>query len=140
MDVRIFQETDTDAVVALWRECGLVKPWNDPHRDIARKLPVNRELFLVGLVDGKPVASVMGGYDGHRGWINYLAVTPSQRHQGFGRKMMQAVEARISALGCPKINLQIRMTNRDAIAFYERLGYRNDDVIGLGKRIESDES
>ena len=77
MDIRPFREADEAQVVALWQACGLTRPWNDPHRDIARKLAVQRELFLVGEEGGRIVASVMAGYEGHRGWVNYLAWTPA---------------------------------------------------------------
>ncbi len=136
--IRAFRENDRDEVITLWRDCGLVVPQNDPARDIARKLKVNRELFLVGTEGGDIVATVMGGYEGHRGWINYLAVKPSARRRGYGEAMMRAVENDIEALGCPKINLQVRSSNADVIAFYEAIGYRQDDVVGLGKRLEHD--
>jgi len=138
MEIREFDERDRAGVISLWRECALVVPHNDPAKDIDRKLKVDRDLFLVGVVDGCIVATVMGGYEGHRGWINYLAVSPSRRREGLGQRMMQAVEARIRARGCPKINLQIRAKNAGVIAFYQAIGYDRDDVINLGKRLESD--
>lgn len=136
--IRPFQPSDESAVLALWNECELVRPQNDPRKDIQRKLQVNPELFLVGLHEDKIVASVMAGYEGHRGWINYLAVSPSQRRTGFGRAMMAAAEERLRALGCPKINLQVRTTNRDVIAFYQAIGFVTDEVVSLGKRLEYD--
>ena len=96
-------------------------------------------LFLVGTVDDTVIAAVMGGYDGHRGWVNYLAVAPDRRGEGHGRALMAAVERRLVALGCPKINLQVRDTNADVLAFYERLGYVVDAAVSMGKRLESDE-
>lgn len=138
LSIRAFREQDQDEVIALWRECGLVVPHNDPAKDIARKLRVGRELFLVGTERGGIVATVMGGYEGHRGWINYLAVKPAARRRGYGEAMMQAVEGRIEALGCPKINLQVRSSNAQVIAFYEAIGYGRDDVVGLGRRLEQD--
>lgn len=108
MKIRAFIREDESAVVALWRQCGLTRPWNDPHKDIARKLAVQPELFLVGVVDGAVVASVMAGYEGHRGWVNYLAVAPASRGQGFGRVLMQHVEKELLARGCPKVNLLVR--------------------------------
>lgn len=141
--IRPFMEKDREGVIALWRECGLVVPWNDPSRDIDRKLLVDPDLFLVGLYgDDSPgggiVAAVMGGYEGHRGWINYLAVTPAHRSRGYGRMMMEAVEKRIAEKGCPKINLQVRNSNLAVIHFYEHLGYSSDNVIGFGKRLVED--
>jgi ribosomal protein S18 acetylase RimI-like enzyme len=138
MEIRSFQPGDEAAIVALWHSCGLTRPWNDPHKDIQRKLQVHPELFLVGTVEGKVVASVMVGYDGHRGWINYLAVDPAVRRQGLGRTIMAEAENRLRALGCPKINLQVRTNNTEAIEFYKRIGYNLDDVVSFGKRLEHD--
>ena len=138
--IRGFEPSDTDAVVALWRACDLTRPWNDPHKDIARKVAVADGLFLVGTVDGEVVGGVMGGYDGHRGWINYLAVAPDRRGAGHGRALMAEVERRLLALGCPKINLQVRDTNTAVLEFYERLGYAVDAAVSMGKRLESDDA
>lgn len=138
MDIRAFAEADEAAVIALWRACGLTRPWNDPGRDIARKLAVQRDLFLVGEAGGELVASAMAGWDGHRGWVNYLAVAPARRGQGLGRQLMQLIEARLRAQGCPKLNLQVRSSNTGVIAFYQRLGYRQDDALSLGKRLIED--
>lgn len=138
MIIRPFRPADEEAVVALWRACGLLRPQNDPHKDIARKLRVNPEWFLVGEVDGRIVAAVMAGYEGHRGWINYLAVDPAQRRAGFGRQLMAEAERVLRAAGCPKINLQVRPDNREVIAFYERIGFAVEGAISLGKRLEKD--
>jgi len=100
---------------------------------------VNPELFLVGLEDGQIVATVMAGYEGHRGWINYLAVSPEHRRKGFGRAMMAEAEQRLRQLNCPKISLQVRVSNREAVEFYRRLGYGVDEVTSLGKRLERDD-
>lgn len=139
MDVREYRAGDETQVVGLWRACALLVAHNDPHRDIRRKLAVDPELFLVGVEQGRVVATVMGGYEGHRGWINYLAVDPRRRGAGLGRAMMQAVEARIRARGCAKINLQVRAGNDAVMAFYAALGYREDPVRSLGKRLVEDQ-
>ncbi|PIE01006.1 MAG: GNAT family acetyltransferase [Thiothrix nivea] len=138
MKIRAYEEQDQSAVIALWRECGLVVPHNDPAKDIARKLQVDRDLFLVGVSQHNIIATVMGGYEGHRGWINYLAVKPGEQRKGYGQQIMQAVETALRAKGCPKINLQVRNSNQAVIAFYNALGYSDDRVIGLGKRLEQD--
>jgi ribosomal protein S18 acetylase RimI-like enzyme len=138
MKTRPFDKGDQQAVIALWKDCGLVVPWNDPVKDIDRKLKVDPELFLVGEHTGEIVASVMGGYDGHRGWINYLAVSPRHQRKGYGRLIMEAVELAIRQKGCPKINLQIRGSNTDIASFYQAVGYDIENVIGLGKRLEPD--
>ena len=133
--IRAFEVGDEAAVVALWRACGLTRPWNDPHRDIARKLTTQPELFLVGCVDGTLVATAMAGYDGHRGWVNYLAVAPSQRQLAIGRRLMAEAERLLAERGCPKLNLQVRSANAEVLEFYRRLGYQQDDVVSLGKRL-----
>lgn len=138
MNIREFRTTDANAVIKLWTTCGLVVPWNDPHKDIARKLQVDPDLFLVGERDGEIIATVMGGYEGHRGWINYLAVSPECQKQGLGRQIMNHVEMRLVKRGCPKINLQVRELNHAVISFYQALGYGNDNVVSLGKRLERD--
>lgn len=136
---RPFVETDEPAVIELWGRCDLLRPWNDPSRDIRRKLSVQRELFLVGELNGRIVCTAMAGYDGHRGWVNYLAVDPNVRRGGLGRWMMAEVETRLRSLGCPKINLQVRAENKAAVAFYERLGFKQDQALSFGKRLESDD-
>jgi len=136
--IRPYRESDEAAVIALWQACDLVRPWNNPHSDIARKLQVNREWFLVAERDGRVVGTVMAGYDGHRGWINYLAVEPAARRGGIGRALMEAAVQRLRAAGCPKLNLQVRSTNAAVIAFYRRLGFAVDDVVSLGRRLETD--
>ena len=139
MRIRAFEEGDTDSVVALWRLCGLTRPWNDPHTDIARKLAVQRELFLVGVDNvGAPVATVMGGYEGHRGWVNYLAVHPDARGAGRARALMDEIERLLRDRGCPKVNLQVRTDNTEALAFYTAIGYGRDDAVSLGKRLVTD--
>lgn len=138
MNVRPYQIEDEESLIALWQSCGLVVPHNDPKRDIERKLQVNPELFLVGEFDGQIIASCMAGYEGHRGWINYLAVHPDHQRQGFAREIMQHAESLLRKAGCPKINLQVRSTNAAVIAFYERLGFHTDAVVSMGKRLEHD--
>ena len=138
MKIRPFDEDDRQAIVALWSDCGLVVPWNDPNKDIDRKLTKDRDLFLVAELGQRIVASVMGGYEGHRGWINYLAVCPQHQRQGLGRQMMAAIESALNDRGCPKINLQVRSSNQQVVDFYLALGYKMDDVVSLGKRLQED--
>lgn len=137
--IRSFTLADSEAVISIWEACDLTVPWNDPHKDIARKMKVNPELFLVAVVDGRIVGTVMGGYEGHRGWINYLAVAPTSQRQGIGAALMEDIEARLLAMGCPKINLQVRTKNRAVIQFYGNIGYHIDDVVSLGKRLIPDD-
>jgi ribosomal protein S18 acetylase RimI-like enzyme len=136
--IRAFVVADTEPVVALWRSAGLVVPWNDPYRDIERKLTVQPELFLVGESDGTVVATAMVGYDGHRGWVNYLAVDPDRRGQRLGALLMAEAERLLAERGCPKLNLQVRSTNTGVIEFYRSLGYHVDEAVSLGKRLIPD--
>ena len=135
---RPFAPADEAAVIALWRACGLLRPQNDPRKDIARKLKVNPEWFLVAEDGGRIVGTVMAGYEGHRGWINYLAVEPARQRGGLGRQLMAEAEERLRAAGCPKINLMVRTDNAGVVAFYERIGFTQDKVVSLGKRLEAD--
>ena len=139
MNIRPFVESDEASVIALWHACDLTRPWNDPHKDIARKLAVQRDLFLVGTQDGRVVASVMAGYEGHRGWINYLAVSPDARGHGHGRALMRHAERLLLERGCPKVNLLVRSTNTGVIGFYRSLGYAVDEAVAMGKRLIADE-
>ena len=193
MMIRAFDVADTEAVVALWKECNLTRPWNDPRADIRRKLSVQPELFLVGVEPslaspnpiagaGAPegeaiasatrsaepdpttdpgasviatatrsaepdpttesgssvIASAMVGYDGHRGWINYLAVSPAWQRRGYARALMLEAEQLLTALGCPKLNLQVRQGNSEALGFYRALGYEPDLAVSFGKRLIHD--
>jgi ribosomal protein S18 acetylase RimI-like enzyme len=138
MKIRPFEEPDRAQVVSLWERCGLIVQWNDPNADIDRKKQVQPELFLVGEEGGSVVATAMGGYDGHRGWVFYLAVDPGRRRQGLGREIMERLEDLLRERGCPKINLEVRRSNLDVVRFYERIGYLDNDVVGLGKRLVDD--
>jgi ribosomal protein S18 acetylase RimI-like enzyme len=139
MKIRSFQLSDQKRVVELWIKCGLVVSHNNPIRDVERKLIVNPEWFLVGEINGEVIATCMAGYEGHRGWINYLAVRPDLQGHGFGKMIVEYAEAMLKAAGCPKINLQVRSTNQNVISFYERIGYRQDAVVSMGKRLIPDQ-
>jgi len=139
MQIRVFQPDDQLAVIALWQRCDLLRPWNDPVKDMARKMTDSPEWFLLGELQGQVVACVMAGYDGHRGWLNYLAVDPEYQRQGLARQLVQHAEALLLQAGCPKINLQVRSSNQGVIAFYQQLGYGVDEVVSLGKRLIRDD-
>jgi len=138
LPIRSYRPTDEAGVIALWQSAGLTRPWNDPKRDIERKLTVQPELFLVIEDAGAIVATAMVGYDGHRGWINYLAVAESHRRRGLGRQLMAQAERALTERGCPKINLQIRTSNQAVAAFYASIGYAQDDVVSMGRRLIPD--
>lgn len=139
MQIRPYTPADETAVIALWQRCELTRPWNDPRKDIERKLTVHPELFVVGERQGQIVATAMAGFDGHRGWINYLAVSPEVQKQGLGRQLMTHVEQALTAMGCPKLNLQVRAGNAQALAFYQAIGYGQDELVSMGKRLISDQ-
>lgn len=138
MEIRSFNENDRSAVIELWCACGLTRPWNDPDKDISRKINVQPELFFVGELDGKVIASAMAGYDGHRGSVFYLAVSPEHQRRGYARMMMERIEASLRAMGCPKLNIVVRSSNEQVLEFYNQLGYGQDDVVSLGKRLIPD--
>jgi ribosomal protein S18 acetylase RimI-like enzyme len=138
MQIRAFQPADEEAVIDVWRECGLLRAVNDPHKDIGRKMAVRPDLFLVGIMEEKIVAAVMAGYDGHRGWLNYLGVLPAFRKRGLARLIVSEAERLLRLEGCAKINLQVRTENQGVIDFYRRIGYAVDDVMSMGKRLEKD--
>jgi ribosomal protein S18 acetylase RimI-like enzyme len=140
LKIRPFLPKDADAVVSLWRRCGLVRPANDPRKDISRKQRVRGDLFLVGLAGNEVVASAMVGYEGHRGWINYLAVCPLHRRRGYGRVMMAEAQRLLAAEGCPKINLQVRGSNADAVGFYTAIGFVQEEVLSFGRRLVHDDA
>lgn len=139
MLIRPFQPEDADSVIDLWIRCRLVHPTNDPRKDIERKAAVRPDLFLVGLVEDRIIGSVMIGYEGHRGWINYLGVCPDHRKSGYGRQLMEEAERLLRVEGCAKINLQVRASNRAVVDFYRSIGFVEDDVISMGKRLIHDD-
>ena len=137
IQIRPYSEPDETAVAELWREVFPGSPsWNHPETDIRRKLSVQRELFLVAILDSEIVGTAMAGYDGHRGWVYYVAVSPRHRRQGTGAALMRNVEQRLANLGCPKLNLQVRASNHEIVSFYEKLGYQAEERISMGKRLE----
>jgi ribosomal protein S18 acetylase RimI-like enzyme len=139
VQIRPYRPADEAAVIGLWTGCGLVRAWNDPKKDIQRKLAVQPELFLVGELDGTIVATAIAGFDGHRGWVYYLAVAQSQQRKGLGRAMMERVEVLLRDMGCPKLNLQVRSSNDAVLAFYEKLGYSREERVSMGRRLIVDE-
>ena len=136
MQIRICQEEDEQAVIALW---NLVLPDSAPHNDpavaIRKKLAVDRDLFLVAVMEERVVGTVMGGYDGHRGWIYSVAVDPNHQRQGIGSAMLRHVEEALIERGCLKVNLQVRASNAAVIAFYAKLGYAVEERVSMGKRL-----
>lgn len=140
LSIRCFETSDTDAVVALWQEAfpeyrDVTRPQRNPHLSIANKMTTQPELFFVAVLDARVVGTVMAGYDGHRGWMYSLAVDTAYRRHGIARRLVAHAEAALTALGCPRVNLQVLSAKEDIRAFYEALGYRADAVISMGKRL-----
>jgi ribosomal protein S18 acetylase RimI-like enzyme len=140
MGIRPFRPSDEAAAIALWEEAGLTRPWNNPYADIARKLTAQPELFLVSEIETRLVGTAMVGLDGHRGWGYYLAVAFAYRKQSIGRALMGEAERLLAERGCSKLNLLVRSSNADVVAFYAKLGYTQDDVVCLGKRLIHDQT
>ncbi len=131
-------DADRDAVVALWRACGLTRPWNDPDADFDRAIAAHDATVLLVRNGGALTASVMVGWDGHRGWVYYLAVADAQRRRGWGRALMDAAADWLKARGCPKIQLMIRDDNADALRFYEALGLARQPVVTMGRFLDGE--
>lgn len=137
-DIRPFSDADRAQVIDLWTRCGLVRPWNDPNKDIDRKLTCQPEGFLVVSAQGTILGTAMFGYDGHRGMVYYLAVDPAHQRQGHAQRLMEEVEALALSWGCPKINLFVRADNTQATGFYQTLGYQLETSAAFGKRLIPD--
>lgn len=136
--IRLFRTADQKRVIRLWEQCGLLVPWNNPEEDIQRKLDNSPEMFIVGELNNQIIATCMFGYDGHRGWVYYLAVKPDHQNNKIATQMMSHVEEKLKRLGCPKINLMVRESNLDVRSFYHKIGYSDDSVITLSKRLLED--
>jgi len=136
--IRAFELADTEPVVSLWQETGLTRPWNNPYQDISRKMRVQPELFLVAVDETTIVGSVMAGYDGHRGWLYYLASSPARRGEGIGRRLVERAEELLVDLGCPKVQLMVRTENIEVHDFYASLGFEPFETWNTGKRLIAD--
>jgi ribosomal protein S18 acetylase RimI-like enzyme len=138
MDIRIFKDSDRESVINLWRDCNLTRPWNDPDKDIDRKIQFQPNLFFVGLVSEKVIATAMAGYDGHRGSVFYLAISPDHQGRGLGQELMAHIESTLISIGCPKLNIVVRSSNDRVLGFYIKIEYVKDDVVSIGKRLIPD--
>ena len=138
LNIRSCRDSDKVSIIELWYKCKLVIHANNPKLDIERKINHSPDLLLVGIRKDQLIATVMPGYEGHRGWINYLAVDPQYQHRDYGTQMMLAAEEKLKSMGCSKINLQVRETNLGVISFYQKMGYQIDAVTSLGKRLKKD--
>jgi ribosomal protein S18 acetylase RimI-like enzyme len=132
-DIAALRPGDRAAAVALWESSGLTRPWNDPYLDFDRALAGPSSTVLGTFADGDLAGTAMVGHDGHRGWVYYLAVTERLRGRGLGRALMTACEAWVAERGIPKLQLMVRSGNAGVVAFYERLGYIDGEVVVLGR-------
>lgn len=139
MKIRTYKPEDQESVVALWKACELTRPWNNPNEDISRKLAVQPKLFFVGELEDVLIASAMAGYDGHRGSVFYLAISPQYQGSGYGKQLMQHIETVLESMGCPKANILVRSSNQKVMEFYDSLGYSIDEVVSFGKRLIPDD-
>ena len=140
MIIRVFEERDTQDVLALWAQAFPEyatpgKPQRDPRLSIRNKLAMQPEFFFVGVLEERLIGTVMVGYDGHRGWMYSLAVAEDERGNGYARALVRHAERALAAIGCPKLNLQVMANKPETQAFYAKLGYQMDEVVSFGKRL-----
>ena len=137
-NITIFEDKHRTQVIDLWKKCNLIKSWNDPNKDIDRKLKVNDSLFLIVEFNKVIIGSAMIGYDGHRGSLYYLAVDPKHQRKGVGKMLMKEIEKRLIEVGCPKINIFIRNSNIEVKEFYQSIDYEEQNCLVYGKRLIPD--
>ena len=135
-DIRSIREGEDEAVIALWTACGLTRPWNDPVADLNLAKGGATSAVLVAADDAGIGGTIMVGFDGHRGWVYYLAVDPGRRRRGLGRSLTAAAEDWLMVRGAPKLQLMVRSDNEAAVGFYQRLGLERQEVIVLGRRLD----
>ncbi|NBB66123.1 GNAT family acetyltransferase [Pseudomonas sp. ODNR1LW] len=135
-NIRPVRDGEDEAVVGLWSVCGLTRPWNDPVADLKQAKEGPASTVLVAADDDAISGAVMVGFDGHRGWVYYLAVDPGRRGNGLGRRLMAAAQDWLTKRGAPKLQLMLRSDNEAALGFYQRLGLERQDVVVLGRRLD----
>jgi ribosomal protein S18 acetylase RimI-like enzyme len=133
------EDGDVTAVIALWERCGLTRPWNDPAADIALARRGAHSTILIGRDGGAIIATAMVGHDGHRGWVYYVAVDPDHRGKGYGRGIMNAAEEWLRQAGIAKMQLMVRSDNAKVQAFYESIGYDEQQRIIYAKWLDGRE-
>ena len=135
LEFRQASTADEADLIALWRSCGLVRKWNDPAKDIAFATSGRHSTILAARLDGKLVASVMVGHDGHRGTVYYVSVDPGHQSKGYGKQVVRAAEDWLKHKGVWKLNLLIRAENKQVRGFYEHLGYQVEDRLCMARKI-----
>ena len=139
LSIAPIEDADVTAVIALWQRCGLTRPWNDPDADIALARRGPNSTVLIGRDGGAIVATAMVGHDGHRGWVYYVAVDPDTRQKGYGRVIMDAAEDWLRGRGIEKLQLMVRPDNAQVQAFYQKLGYLEQQRIVYAKWLDGRE-
>jgi ribosomal protein S18 acetylase RimI-like enzyme len=139
LTVKAIEDGDIAEVIALWQRCGSTRAWNDPARDIALARKEANATVLLGRNNGTLVASVLVGHDGHRGWVYYVTVDPDHRFKGYGRVIMTAAEDWLRARGVEKLQLMVRGDNAKVHAFYESLGYYDQERVVFAKWLDGRE-
>jgi ribosomal protein S18 acetylase RimI-like enzyme len=135
-DIRPIRGGEDEAVIALWTACGLTRPWNDPVADLNLAKDAATSTVLVAADEAGISGTIIVGFDGHRGWVYYLAVDPDRRRGGLGRSLMAAAQDWLKDKGAPKLQLMVRTDNEAALGFYQRLGLERQDVVVLGRRLD----
>lgn len=139
LSVAPIEDSDVAAVVALWQRCDLTRPWNDPAADIALARRGPNSTILIGRCGETIVATAMVGHEGHRGWVYYVAVDPDHRGQEYGRAIMNAAEDWLREAGIAKLQLLVRPDNTMVQAFYELIGYDEQERIIYAKWLDGRE-
>jgi ribosomal protein S18 acetylase RimI-like enzyme len=137
MKIEVLPESMHEEAVSLWHVSGVARPWNDPVADLRRAMTGSASTVLACTDRSQLLGTAMVGYDGHRGWVYYVAVAPSHRKQGVGRKLMEACEEWARDRGAPKIQVMIRRTNTNVLGFYKQLGYTDDEVSVLSRKLDN---
>jgi len=136
LTISAIEDGDIDEVVTLWQRAGLTRSWNDPAGDIALARRESNATILLGRSNGSAAASVMVGHDGHRGWVYYVSVDPDHRDKGYGRAIMAAAEDWLRSRGIQKLQLMVRGDNAQVHAFYEALGYYDQNRVTFAKWLD----
>lgn len=136
--IRQFTPADQSQVLSIWYRCGLVGRGEDPIQDIDRQMEMQPALFLVGAIKQTVIGTIMGGYEGPKGWISHLAVAPEWQRLGYGRVLLQEMETVLRELGCPRVDFKVRTNNRQVLGFCEKMGYQIERVLSLAKELEEE--
>ena len=139
LSITEINDAEVDGVIALWRRCGSTRAWNNPAADIALARKEANSTILLGRDGNDLVASVLVGHDGHRGWVYYVTVEPDQRFNGHGRTIMDAAQNWLRGRGIEKLQLMVRGDNAKVHAFYQSIGYFEQDRVVFAKWLDGRE-